>query len=1184
MCFEWRPDLLLAHGLSDGITALAYFSIPVMIIQIIRRRPVLKAGNVYQLFVLFIMACGIGHLLDIWTIWYPDYYLQAVSKAFTAGISLLAAFKLWRLAPSLEKLPSMEEYEARNQALQEEILAHIATEEYLRQQKLMTEQLRQTLNEYALVSVTDAEGVILYANDKFCWVSGYSVDELLGQPHRIVNSGYHDADFFRHLWRTIRSGQTWRGEICNARKDGSHYWVDAMIHPIAEEKGSNYRFISVRREITREVDNRNRLAQGKHDAEMMVRQILENLPAYASIKDETGRMIYANRQTSQLFGKSQDEIPGHEDLEFFTPEIGTHIRSDEIKVLRDGVAVTHEETIQVPGGTEARHVVAAKVPLRREDGSIKGLLVIANDITQQKQSELKIKELAHFNQSILDSLNAKVCVIDTRGIILAVNQAWKNTEGCLNAIEVGEGHNYLDLCDAAASQDNVAHQIADQLRQIIAGHKDNFSLEYPSGICQPPGLMGTAPLDETEAAWYLLDATRFPGEPVRIVVSHTNITERMRLGQQLKTKEQLLGTILDNVGACVYMKSTDLRYLYANPQCATLFQRTPLEVIGTTDSEISCESTALELQKLDKHVLASEERVEGLEIFKLTDDAPVQYLWSIKLPLRQNDHTISALLGISTDITNVKQLEDERLRLMERSARAKTDFMANISHEIRTPMNSVLGVTELLRDTSLDDEQSHYLDILQFSCQHVLCLINDMLELSKIEAGHWHVEKRPFRLSEMLAAVLKSLIPLANNKGLNLTLNISPQLHDDYVGSPLRIGQVITNLVGNAIKFTPTGSITVTVKQAGDQSVARESDQIVLHFAVRDTGIGIPQEHQERIFKAFEQIEHGGDLRVQGTGLGLTISSSLVYLMGGQLKVNSSEGGGSVFHFDLPLQQGQVTDKVEHSSQPASISLENKRILLVEDNEINRELVVARLKKLGCIIETAEHGQKALDILHQQRFDLILMDMRMPIMDGPTATRLFRQEENETGCPHTPILALTANAHEEDVRTCLDAGMDGHIGKPFTVEMLMEGIARMYQKLGSENREDRDEASLGNPDNAVILDVPSALAMASGDEELLSIIENKFVNRYPELLAQIREAIHTGNCELGRDATHTLKGNAGYLCAHELKKYAAVLEKLFREQQLDSAKAAMAGFEQALEHLVVAITEHQHKRNRESEE
>jgi PAS domain S-box-containing protein len=1174
MCFEWRPELLLTHSLSDGITALAYFSIPVMIIQIIRRRPVLRVGNVYQLFVLFILACGMGHVLEIWTIWYPDYYLQALSKAFTAVVSMLAAFKLWRLSPLLEKLPSLDEYEARNQTLQEEILAHIATEEYLRQQKLMTEQLRETLNEYALVSITDADGVIVYANDKFCAVSGYTPDELLGKTHRIVNSGYHDAGFFKNMWRTLRSGQTWRGEIRNARKDGTHYWVDAMIHPISGEQGSACRFISVRREITDEVENRKRLAQGKQDAELLVRQILENLPAYASIKDETGRMIYANLQTSRLFGKSQAEIPGHDDIAFFTPEVGSNIRADELKVLREGVAVTHEETIQVPGNPEVHHVVAAKVPLHREDGSIKGLLVIANDITQQKLNESRIKELAHFNQSVLDSLTSKVCVIDAQGVILAVNRAWKETDGYPNVVGLGEGRNYLDLCEAVASQDEVSRQIGIRLRAIIAGHNDHFSLEYPAN----------SPLDAAETLWYLLDATRFPGEPVRIVVSHTNITERMRLGQQLKTKEQLLATILDNVGACVYMKSTDLRYLYANPQCATLFERSPAEVVGATDHEISCESTGRELEKLDRLVLEKGERVEGLEIFKRTDEAPAQYLWSIKLPLRQNDQAISALLGISTEITNIKRLEDERLQLMEKSARAKTDFMANISHEIRTPMNSVLGVTELLRDTPLDTEQSHYLDILQFSCQHVLCLINDMLELSKIEAGHWSVEKRPFKLSAMLAAVLKSLIPLATNKGLDLTLTISPTLHDHYVGSPLRIGQIITNLVGNAIKFTQAGHISVIIEQAADQSAAAEPDQTVLHFAVRDTGIGIAPEHQARIFKAFEQIEHGGDLRVQGTGLGLTISSSLVYLMGGQLKVESTEGVGSTFYFELPLQRGQVSLEVEPSQHATSLSLENKKILLVEDNEINRELVVARLKKLGCIIDTAEHGQKALEQLRRQRFDLILMDMRMPIMDGPTATRLFRIEEKEAGWPYTPVLALTANAHEEDVRTCLDAGMDGHLGKPFTVDMLMEGITRMYETLNGKNRASRDETPVEEAGDPVILDIASALQMTAGDEELLLVIESKFVARYPELLARIWLAIDTGNGELGRDAAHTLKGNAGYLCAHELKKYATVLETLFRDNQMESARATMAAFEQALQHLIVAIGEHQQKNNRESGE
>ena len=1174
MCIEWRPELLLAHGLSDGLTAVAYFSIPLLILHIIRHRPSLKVGNVYLLFVLFILACGVGHILDVWTLWHPDYYLQGTSKAFTALVSIVAAYKLWRLAPQLEKIPSLDEYEARNRALQEEILAHIVTEQHLRQQILLTEQLQQTLNDYALVSTTDCHGTITYANDRFCAVSGYALQELVGQNHRIVNSGYHDAEFFKNLWRTIRYGQTWRGEIRNTRKDGTHYWVDAMIRPMKGENNATDGFISVRREITDEVENRERLARGKQDAELMVTQILENLPAYASIKDETGRMIYANSQTSRLFGKSLSEIQGHIDYEFFSPESAATIRADELKVLRDGVAVTHEEKIMVPGNPEIRHVIAAKVPLRREDGSIKGLLVIANDISQQKLNEQRIEELARFNQCVLDSLNAKVCVIDADGTLLTVNRAWTEPTEHPDATPLRLGQNYLAAYAAAPADNTVAHQIAAGLRQIIEGQSNRFVLEYPHDWFLP--YCYGNPSDPDQIDWYLLDATRFPHDPVRIVISHANITERMRLGQQLKNKEQLLATILDNMAACVYLKSTDLQYIYANPQCAALFERQPDEMQGLTDRDMSCEATASELEKLDRQVIATGTRAEGMEYFKLSENSPEHYLWSIKLPLHQDDQSLSALLGISTDVTAIKRLEDERVHLMEKSAKTKSEFMANISHEIRTPMNSVLGVTELLRDTTLNSEQSHYLDILRFSCQHVLCLINDMLELSKIEAGHWVMEKRPFRLSEMLSTVLKTLVPLADNKGLQLLQNISDRIPDHYHGSPLRIGQIITNLVGNAIKFTREGSITVSVAEAEDQSTASEPDQLVLHFAVRDTGIGIPPQHQERIFRAFEQIEGGGDLHVEGTGLGLTISSSLVYLMGGQLKVDSTEGVGSTFHFALPLQRGEATDSAENTRSGADISLQGQTLLLVEDNEINRELVVARLKKLGCTIQTAEHGQRALEILQNQRFDLILMDMRMPVMDGPTTVRLFRQEEAEMGWNRTPILALTANAHEDDVQACLAAGMDGHIGKPFTVDMLMEGIARMYQNLDRQN-ESPQSVQESAASAAGVFDAAAALDMMAGDKELFARIAGKFTERCPELLAQIHTAVTSGNYELGRDASHTLKGNAGYLCAHELKRYASLLERLFVEKQLESAKMTLPTLEQVLERLIAALAEYRQK-------
>ncbi|MGI9212634.1 MAG: response regulator [Methylococcaceae bacterium] len=501
------------------------------------------------------------------------------------------------------------------------------------------------------------------------------------------------------------------------------------------------------------------------------------------------------------------------------------------------------------------------------------------------------------------------------------------------------------------------------------------------------------------------------------------------------------------------------------------------------------------------------------------------------------------------------QIKEDR----EQSLQHKTRLLANISHEIRTPMNSIVSVAELLMDTPLNPQQMNYIDIVHGASQHILSLINDMLELSKIEAGNWNMERVPFRLSETLGGIARGLLPLAQDKGLSLELKLSEQIPDILLGCPVRLTQVITNLVGNAIKFTLHGGVVISVEPvAVDQNVC-EHGPVTLRFAVKDTGMGISPDNQERVFKAFEQA-HGQD--IEGTGLGLAISSSLIQLMAGQLKLESIQGQGSTFYFDLNMQH--CTD-MECDLTPEShqyISLAGKRVLLVEDNTVNLKLAKARMEKLGCAVSTAENGQAALDILVEERFDLILMDMRMPVMDGLVATQLHRQREVEYGLPRTPIVALTANAHEEDIEVCMAAGMDSHVGKPFTVDMLLRGIAAAYAVSGSFFADNKD------------YDPQTALQFMDGDKALLQELIELFILDYPKLMGQMRKALTNATPELGQAVAHSLKGSSGSLSAHAVHTQAAYLETLFKEHRLSEAEQAFIELENMGARLLARLGEH----------
>jgi CheY-like chemotaxis protein len=400
----------------------------------------------------------------------------------------------------------------------------------------------------------------------------------------------------------------------------------------------------------------------------------------------------------------------------------------------------------------------------------------------------------------------------------------------------------------------------------------------------------------------------------------------------------------------------------------------------------------------------------------------------------------------------LRKAQDELIRSKDMAlaaAKAKAIFLANISHEIRTPMNGIIGMIDILKRTSLTQEQLEYVEIIGISGENLLMIINDVLDFSKIEAGQITFERIRFNLYDEVTEVIKILRYKAIQKNLELSFEISPDVPQLLVGDPLRLKQVLINLCNNSIKFTSEGYVHVKVNL-----VKLNESEVRLHFEVQDTGIGISPENQTKLFKSFSQADASTTRKFGGTGLGLAISKNLVELMNGNIAIISEEGKGAIFHFEsefgLPLQDFSAE---ENKEMDESVDFNKKlRILLAEDNVINQKVAILNLQKLGHEVTIAGDGAQAVEQFHSYQPDVIFMDIQMPVMDGVEATKEIREwEKNNNVSFRVPIVAMTANTLKGDKEIFISSGMDDYLTKPFNVSDLIRLLNRIHKQIERKN-------------------------------------------------------------------------------------------------------------------------------------
>ncbi len=540
------------------------------------------------------------------------------------------------------------------------------------------------------------------------------------------------------------------------------------------------------------------------------------------------------------------------------------------------------------------------------------------------------------------------------------------------------------------------------------------------------------------------------------------------------------------------------------------------------------------VDQLRKKFRQSEKRAytEKVEIQFLCKDKSYKFLEFNAINLKHKVGLEGFILDCR-DITQRKRDAEELLRLQK----AKELFLANISHEIRTPINGIAGMASLLSQDSSPEERATYLNAIQHSAENLKVIINDILDVAAIDSGKFRFEKIPFNLHDLLPPLIGMFAYHAKEKGISLEYRVQPSLNRLLLGDPVRLNQILINLISNAVKFTHSGSIQVTCSAEDKKKTG-----YTVKIQVIDTGVGVPHGKLDTIFESFSQADASVTRKYGGSGLGLTIVKQLVELQKGVIEVSSKEHKGSTFTVKIPYAfaksgRGKAAVEPETSGSSADRHLSGMKVLLVEDNDINRLYAKSILHQWNCAVDVAENGLVAIEKIKYNSYDVVLMDVQMPVMDGYETTRAIRMMDS--GMRNIPIVALTANATKSDIEKCLAAGMNDYLPKPFTPDDLFRKISW--------------EIKVEIPRNGILKNVPTTRksgfdlsylrSMSSNNEEFLEEMIQTFIQSIPPILTGMRESIEKGDWKRLAQLAHQIKPSFGLMGIESLRKTVAHIEE-----------------------------------------
>ncbi|WP_168194040.1 PAS domain-containing hybrid sensor histidine kinase/response regulator [Pontibacter sp. SGAir0037] len=861
----------------------------------------------------------------------------------------------------------------------------------------------------------------------------------------------------------------------------------------------------------------------------LIRQVMDTSSNLIFVKDKKGAYSFVNRTFAESLGLQVKDIIGKTDRQFHKQtDEADFFRDMDQKVLLKLEGFTFEEKF-TKGDGEVVWLKTTKKPLITKSGEV-NVLGISTDVTQEKFSKEQLERREELYRLLSDNSKDIISLHELDGTYSFVSTAVTEVLGYTQEEVIGtDPYKNIHPEDQQRVFEEGYKKAVDEKVNTIIRHRErkkNGEYIWMECIIKP-----------------ILNAQ---GEVVQLQSSSRDITERRKVSEDLQNSEKKYRELIKHSQAYILSHDMEGRILSVNPYLLQKLGYKEEEMLGKEIFKffpVSHQANADSyLERIRQEVV-----VNGvLAIFNKQQEKRYLYYQNYKVQEQGEEDTY--VIGIAQDITDRMKIEEELKKAKEaaeESARVKENFLANMSHEIRTPMNGILGMTGLLNKTKLDATQQNYLDVIKRSADNLLVVINDILDMAKIEAGKIEIEQIPFNLAETVTAAYQTLKYKAEEKELDYILKMQPIDNPMLIGDPYRLNQILLNLLNNAIKFTETGSIALHV-----EVLQETSDALELEFLVSDTGIGIPKAKIEDIFKEFTQAYSSITRQYGGTGLGLNISKTLVELQNGSISVESEEGKGSIFKFRLTYKKSSMPIVKEEETMIDYTELRNIRVLLAEDNEINIYLAQSIVEGWGAQIDIAVSGKEAVALASQFNYDVILMDIQMPEMNGLDATREIRKLPDHKKAT-TPIIALTANAIKGDAEKYLKVGMNDYISKPFEEEKLFVKIKELlpvqqkdHTVIGEEQKQMKEAEMPATP----LYDLALVYSMARGNEDIVTKTKELFVNSVPKTVAAMEQHQRSGNWKGVSSSAHELKSIIDLTGISSLKDVIREIERDAKEE------------------------------------